>query len=147
MSSAPLSKYILLSLLLTQRDFCCVQMLSRPYRTIKTSASVPAPNTSLVKVLISYGTTTKRALKTVTSIYKKKIKVRLMKHIACITWCVKFCLQRIWEKIPFNCSIILPFIQPTTAGEAQFLSQRWSINVHPVKEPTCGSSSLNSFKS
>lgn len=53
MSSAPLSKYILLSLLLTQRLFCWVHTASLPYRTMKTSASVPAPNTSLVKVLIS----------------------------------------------------------------------------------------------
>lgn len=53
MSSAPLSKYILLSLLLTHRDFCWVHTASRPYRTMKTSASVPAPNTSLVKILIS----------------------------------------------------------------------------------------------
>lgn len=53
MSSAPLSKYMILSLLLTHRDFCWVQTASRPYRAMKTSASVPAPNTSLVKVLIS----------------------------------------------------------------------------------------------
>lgn len=59
MSSAPLSKYILLSLLLTHSDFCWVQTAFRPYRTMKTSASVPAANTSLVKILISYGTTAK----------------------------------------------------------------------------------------
>lgn len=53
MSSAPRSKYILLSLLLTHRDFCCVHAALRPYSTMKTSASVPAPKTSLVKTLIS----------------------------------------------------------------------------------------------
>lgn len=53
MSSAPLSKYILLSLLFTHRDFCWVHTASRPYSTMKTSASVPAPNMSLVKILIS----------------------------------------------------------------------------------------------
>lgn len=48
MSSAPLSKYRRLSLLLTHRCFCCVHTAFRPYKAINTSASVPAPNTSLV---------------------------------------------------------------------------------------------------
>lgn len=61
MSSAPLSKYRRLSRLLTHRCFCCVHTPFWPYSTMNTSASVPAPKTSLVNILISYGTTgTKR---------------------------------------------------------------------------------------
>lgn len=53
MSSAPLSKYSRLSLLLTHRCFCWVQTPFWPYKTMNTSASVPAANTSLVYIFIS----------------------------------------------------------------------------------------------
>lgn len=59
MSLAPLSKYRRLSLLLTHRCFCWVHNALRPYKAIKTSASVPAPKMSLVNIFISYGTTEK----------------------------------------------------------------------------------------
>lgn len=54
--SAPRSKFMHLSLLLRQRDFWEVHMPFCPYSTMKTSASVPAAKMSLVKTLISYGT-------------------------------------------------------------------------------------------
>lgn len=64
-------------------------------------------------------------------------------HAVRFTWCVKLRLKRIWEKVPDNGPVILPFIQPMAAGEAQFLSKRRCINLHPVKEPACRSSTLN----
>ena len=69
---------------------------------------------------------------------------KLWYRLLWFTRCVKLCLKIIGEEVPDNGPIILPFIQPATAGEAQFLSQRRGVDLHPVEEPTCWSSSFNS---
>lgn len=56
-------------------------------------------------------------------------------HAVWFTWCVQLRLKRISEKVSDDGSVILSFIQPATAGEAQLLSKRRSINLHPVDEP------------
>jgi len=45
------------------------------------------------------------------------------------------CLQFIRVQVSDNGTIIFSFIQPTATWKPQELTQRWSIDLHPVQKP------------